>query len=122
MKRLWIYLMDNPNVGCKWSNDYKGNCEYVKEMLGVIKYFNQKAGIYTSAEFYKQIFGSYQCDLSEFPLIYASPDGSPSFEGYEQIGKWAAPFGKMFQSNQYACGVSINKIFEASKGNLAITE
>ena len=56
--------MDNPNPGCKWGTDYKANCEYVKEMLGVIKYFNQKSGIYTSSEFYKQIFGNYQCDLS----------------------------------------------------------
>lgn len=63
-EKLWLYLMDNPNPGCKWGTDYKANCEYVKEMLGVIKYFNQKSGIYTSSEFYKQIFGNYQCDLS----------------------------------------------------------
>lgn len=78
-EKLWLYLMDNPNVGCKWGTDYKANCEYVKEMLGVVKYFNQKSGIYTSSEFYKQIFGNYQCDLSDVPLIYADPDGSPSF-------------------------------------------
>lgn len=109
--KLWLYLMENPNTGCKWGNDYKSNCEYVKTMLAQVKYFHQESGIYTSAEFYKQIFGSYQCDLSEVPLIYAEPNGSPSFDGYKQIGNWVTPYGKMFQSNQYACGVTINKIY-----------
>jgi len=31
--KFWLYLEDNPNPGCKWSTDYKSNCEYVKQML-----------------------------------------------------------------------------------------
>lgn len=31
--KFWLYLDDNPNPGCKWSTDYKSNCEYVKLML-----------------------------------------------------------------------------------------
>ena len=83
-------------------------------MIGQIEYFNQKAGIYTTAEFYKKIFGNYECDLSHLPLIYEQPDGAPTFDGYQQIGNWKTPYGKMFQSNQYACGVNINKIYEKS--------
>ena len=51
-------------------------------MLAQIKYFDTPSGIYTSAKSYKEIFGSYQCDLSDVPLIYEQPDGAPSFEGY----------------------------------------
>jgi hypothetical protein len=119
-ERLWIYLEHNPNKGCEWGTDYKANCDYVKEMLSQVKYFDQKSGIYTSAAFYKKIFGSYQCDLGDLPLIYEQPNGSPSFEGYEKIGNWETPYGKMFQSNQSACGITINKIYEKSDSNLAV--
>ena len=45
--RFWLYLMPNPNKGCEWHTDYKANCDYIKEMLAQITYFQQKAGIYT---------------------------------------------------------------------------
>lgn len=86
-------------------------------MLGQIAYFKQKAGIYTTAKFYKHIFGNTTCDLSSVPLIYGQPDGSPSFDGYEQIGNWATPYGKLFQTGQYACGITVNKIYEKSAEN-----
>jgi hypothetical protein len=35
--RFWLFLEENPNVGCGWPNDYKANCEYIKEMLGQLK-------------------------------------------------------------------------------------
>ena len=37
--RFWLYLMPNPNKGCEWHTDKKSNCDYVKTMLGQIKYF-----------------------------------------------------------------------------------
>jgi hypothetical protein len=111
-QRLWIYLQENKAPGCHWGTDYKANCDFIKEMLGQVKYFNQKAGIYTDSKFYKEILGNYNCNLSEWPLIYAEADGSPNFEGYQPIGSWAAPYGKMFQTGQYACGININKIYE----------
>jgi hypothetical protein len=49
--------MPNPNKGCEWHSDHKSNCAYVKKMLGQVKYFDEQAGIYTSAESWKHIFG-----------------------------------------------------------------
>jgi hypothetical protein len=89
-------------------------------MLAQMNYFQTKSGIYTSYEFYNKIMGSYTCDLSAIPLIYAQPDGVPSFEGYKQIGSWKTPYGKMFQTGQYACGVNTNKIYELSQSNLNV--
>ena len=83
-------------------------------MLGQINYFQEKGGIFTNSLFYKRIFGNYTCDLSSVPLIYAQPDGSPNFDGYKQIGNWTAPYGKLFQTDQYACGITVNKIYEKS--------
>ena len=50
---LWIYLQENKNSGCHWGTDYKSNCEYIRTMIGQIKYFETKAGIYTESAFYK---------------------------------------------------------------------
>ena len=118
-EKLWLYLEHNPNKNCEWGNDHKANCHYVRTMIDAVKYFNQKSGIYTTKAFYKHMFGTEGCDLSDLPLIYEQPDGTPSFDGYEQIGNWTTPYGKMFQSSQYACGVTINKIYEKSDSNLA---
>jgi len=72
--RLWLYLEENRNPTCSWptstTKDYESNCKYVKEMLGQIAYFKQKAGVYTTSKFFKQIFGNTVCDLSSVPLIY----------------------------------------------------
>ena len=68
--KLWLYLMPNPNRDCEWGADHSANCNYIHSMLAAVKYFNQDAGIYTSAAFYKKILGEYKCDLSEYPLIY----------------------------------------------------
>lgn len=24
--RFWLFLEENPNIGCEWDHDYKGNC------------------------------------------------------------------------------------------------
>lgn len=110
--RFWLFLEENPNVGCGWPSDYKANCEYIKEMLGQLKYFQTAAGIQTSEKFYRQIFGPQGCDLSSYPLIYTRNDGSPSFEDYTQFGGWSAPYGKLFQSNVSLCNLTINKVYE----------
>jgi hypothetical protein len=51
--RFWLFLEENPNAGCGWSNDHKSNCDYVKEMLSMLKYFQTPAGIQTSEKFYR---------------------------------------------------------------------
>ena len=51
--RFWLSLVPNPNKGCEWHSDKKSNCDYIKEMLKQIKYFEEDAGIYTSAKHYK---------------------------------------------------------------------
>lgn len=91
-------------------------------MLGQIAYFKEKAGIYTTAKFYKSIFGNTTCDLSSVPLIYGEPDGSPSFDGYQKIGGWTTPYGKLFQTGQGVCGITINKIYEKSADSYLTTQ
>lgn len=121
--RLWLYLEDNPNAGCAWSFDYKANCEYVKEMLAQLKYFQTPSGIHTSAQFYLQIFGNQGCDLSAYPLIYTTNDGSPSFDGYVPFGGWSAPYGKLFQRNVSLCNLTLNKVYEKEfKGSNLLVE
>lgn len=83
-------------------------------MLAQIAYFKEKAGISTNSRFYNHIFGNYTCDLSSVPLIYAEPNGAPNFDGYKQIGSWSEPYGKLFQTDQYACGITVNKVYEKS--------
>lgn len=110
--RFWLYLQENPNVGCSWPSDHKANCQYVKDMLSQLKYFQTPAGIQTSARFYREIFGSQGCDLSQYPLIYTHNDSSPSFEDYSAFGGWSAPYGKVFQENVSLCNLTLNKVYE----------
>jgi hypothetical protein len=110
--RFWLFLEENPNAGCEWSNDHKSNCDYVKEMISQIEYFKTPAGIQTSDSFYKRIFGNSGCDLSKYPLIYNRADGSPSFEDYTPFGGWSAPYGKSFQNNVNLCNLTLNKVYE----------
>lgn len=111
-ERFWLFLEENPNAGCEWNHDPKSNCDYVKDMLAQIKYFQSPAGIQTSERFYKQIFGSQGCDLSSYPLIYSKNDGSPSFEDYGSFGGWSAPYGKVFQTNVNLCNLTFSKVYE----------
>jgi len=39
--KFWLYLEDNPNVGCKWGTNYKSNCDYVQEMVATVKHLNK---------------------------------------------------------------------------------
>lgn len=110
--RFWLFLEDNPNPGCTWGNDHKANCDYVKEMLAQLKYFQTPAGIQTSDRFYRQIFGSQGCDISQYPLIYSHNDSSPSFDDYTAFGGWSAPYGKVFQNNVTLCNLTISKVYE----------
>jgi hypothetical protein len=52
-ERFWLSLEENPNAGCSWNHDHKSNCDYVKEMLGQLKYFQTPAGIQTTESFYR---------------------------------------------------------------------
>ncbi len=81
-------------------------------MLAQIKYFQTPAGIQTSPKFYREVFGTSGCDLSEYPLIYKNHDGSPSFEDYSAFGGWSAPYGKVFQENVYLCNLTFSKVYE----------
>ena len=109
--RFWLYLDENPNPGCTWHDNYQANCDYVKEMLAQLKYFQTPAGIQTNERFYNQVFGQ-KCDLTGYPLIYSHNDGSPSVEDFKTFGGWKEPYGKVFQDNVTLCNLTLNKVYE----------
>ncbi|CAM6001977.1 unnamed protein product [Sphagnum balticum] len=53
--RVWLYVDENPNVGCKWGPDIAANCNFLKEMVKQIKYFQKPVGFYSTQKFWDTI-------------------------------------------------------------------
>jgi len=45
------------------------------------------------------------------PLIYHHEDKNAGFDDFKAFGGWSSPYGKVFQGNVTACGITLNKVY-----------
>ena len=108
---IWLDIETNTSPGCSWSSfSHESNCEFVNELVEVVKSRGKPVGIYASYYMWENIFGSpSNCPgHGALPLWYPHYDKDPSFSDFKPFGGWTKPTIKQYENTHYVCGAGVD--------------
>ena len=79
-----------------WGSDHAWNTDFILKMADEAKkHTKAKVGVYTSESQWTPITGGSD-RMKEYPLWWATYDGTPGFSGFRHFGGWEKPYMHQF--------------------------